>query len=603
MGEKSELPRWDLSPLIESEDPDNIKKSMDECLGRAEVFEEKYKGRISDLSPSEVSDTYSQLDNLRMNWDHLRNYSWLRLTQNVENKTANDIFDYAVQLDTKIRSKLVFFEIEIARALMDRPEIISNSSIDQYRHALEKARNKGEYLLSEQDESLIIEKDLYGIDTWSILHQKLKSTRKYKVVIKDEEKDMGFTEIMSIAEGSPNRESRKAAAEAFYDGVSRDKLVYSSALKCVFGDHLLQVKLRNYPSVLTQSLLANDISQDILDALIDSMKNNTHLIRRFLKLRAKIMGLSKLTGYDISPGRAAPFVESQSNFTWSETKRLIVESFADFDNEAGRFVSDLFERGRIDAGSRPGKSGQAFCTSFPELRTSYILARDIGNISAIATLAHECGHGLHGYYRSEKHKWINFISGSCMAETGSTFGEMLLVDKLLKESDDEETKIAVLDRVLCGLYVSIFYILNDYLFESSVYRAMEKNEVIDGDRLDSLWKKARTEVFGDSVDWIQGQEQCWVIPVQHFMPRYRFYNYPYAFGQLLVFVLYHLYKEEGSSFVPKMKRILSAGGSESPKTLLAEVELDLNDPEFWEVGFKLALTYLDEFEKIVKNRE
>ncbi len=534
-----------------------------------------------------------------MTWSQIASYAMLRQSQNAADNTAKNLVENVFKINTERKSKLVFYEIEIAHTLVDRPKIVNDPAVEEYRHALEKAREKGKYLLSESDEQLIFDKDLYGIDSWSTLHERLRSTQKYKVVINGEEKEMVFAELQTIAESNPDRETRRTAAEAYYKGVVKDRLAYSTALRCVFGDHLNQVKLRKYPSVLTQSLLLNDISKTTLDALITCMKKNTHLIRRFLKLRAKTMGFTKLTGCDISPIRAAPITETQSNIPWSEAKKLVVDSYTEFDKEAGEFVASLFELNRIDAGVRSGKSASGFCTYVPALRTSYIMMGYGGSLSDISTLAHESGHGLHAYYTSEKHKSVNFSPGPCLAETGSIFGEMLLVDKLLNQSKDDETKLAVLDKVFCGLYLMVFYMLNDYLFEHSVFTAMENNEAIDAEKLDTLWMAARTEVFGDSVEWLPGMEQWWVVPVHHFFPRFRFYNYPYSYAQLLVFVLYRLYKQEGSSFVPKMKRILSAGGSESPKTLLAEIGLDVTDPKFWELGFEQAESYLDEYERIV----
>jgi oligoendopeptidase F len=500
-----------------------------------------------------------------------------------------------MKVDSKGKSKLAFYHIEIAKALMDRPEIIKDPSVKEYRHALEKAQALGKYLLSERDEQLIIDKDLHGIDSWSVLHGKLRGTRQCNVIIKGEQKQLAILELITIIEGNLDRETRRAAAEALYEGISNDRLAYSTALKCVFGDHLSQVRLRKQPSVLTQSLLANDIDQTTHDALIASMKKNTHLIRRYFKAKAKAMGLSKLLGYDV----AAPIMESQSNIPWSKAKKLVIDSYTGFDKETGERVARFFEQRRIDASIRPGKTGFGFSASIPSLRTSWIMVNYNGALTDISFLAHELGHALHGYYASEKHKGVNHWSGCCLAETASIFGQMLLVDKLMQESDDNDTKLAALDELLGNFRLMVFVMLNRYLFELSVFTAMENNEAIDAEKLDSLWTAARTEVYGDTVDWLPGMEQWWAVPVHHFMPRFRFYNYSYSFAQLLVFVLYGLYKEQGASFVPKMKRILSAGGSKSPKAILAEVGLDLTDPKFWEIGFKQAQSYLDEFERIV----
>ena len=601
MGERVELPRWDLSQLVESEDPDIVKASMDECLEQATAFEKKYRGRIKELSASEIFELHMELDNSLTEWLQLKHYALLRHSQDVEDKTSIELHEYALKVDAAYRSKLVFQEIELAQTLLERPELVNDSALEEYRHSMERAMEKGKYLLSESDEKLIMNKAVYGVDSWFQLHQQLKNTRKYKVIINGEEKELGFTEIRSIAESSPDRNSRKAATVALYDGISRDKLVYASALKSVFGNYLHEMELRKIPSVLTESLLANDISQTTLDALISTIQTRTPFIRKFLTLRAKIMGLPKLTGYDASPVRLAPINETQSSTPWSEIKRLLIESFSRFDKNAGEFMSDLIEKGRLDVGSRSGKSGQAFCVSVPALRTSYILITRADSL-AITELAHECGHGLHGYYASEKHKWINCFDSSGLIELGSIFGEMLVVDKMLEESPDVDTKLIILDIVLSGVYTLLYFILNAYLFEKRVFDVMQNKEPIDAEKLDEIWMNAQKEIFGDSVDWLPGVGLFWTIPAQYFWPQSKFYNYPYAFGQLLVFALYRLYKEEGSSFVPKMKRILAAGASESPKKLLADVGLDIDDPKFWEIGFELAQEYLDEYDAIVNKK-
>ena len=595
MGKSIAAPEWDLSPLVESEDPELVKKALNDCLISFEKIEENYKGRIKDLTPAAICEFYKELDTAYSTLNQTAYYTYLKQSEDATNSTATELMDYAMKVESKGESKLTFYRIEIAKTLMGRAEIIKDSSLEEYRHALEKAQALGEYLLSERDEQLIIDKDLYGIDSWSVLHERLRGTRQYNVSIKGEQKQMTFLELYAIIDGNPDRETRRAAAEALFEGVSNDRLTYSIALKCVFGDHLNQMKLRRQPSVLTQSLLENDIDNATHDALIASMKKNTHLIRRYLKLRAKAMDLPKLAGYDIT----APIVESQSNIPWSKAKKLVIDSYTKFDKESGEWAASLFEQKRIDASIRPGKTGFGFSASVPSLRTSWIMVNYGGALKDISTLAHEVGHALHGYYASEKHKWTNFRAGSCLAETASIFGQMLLADKLMQESDDDDTKLTALDGLLSNLRLMVFHMLNCYLFELSVFTAMENNEGIDAKKLDSLWTAARTEVFGDTIDWLPGMEQWWAFPVHHFIPRFRFYNYSYSFAQLLVFVLYGLYKEQGASFVPKMKRILSAGGSKSPKAILAEVGLDLSDPKFWETGFKQAQSYLDEFERIV----
>lgn len=592
MGDKNGPPVWDLSPLVESEDPKDVKKAMDECLRDAEKFEEKYKERIIGLTPSGINQLYSELDSIQMRRSHLFSYVFLRRKQDCANRIAEELFGYSMKLYNEFMSKLAFFDIEVARTLVDRPAIVSAPEVAEYRHALEKARERGRYLLSERDEQIMLQKDTYGIDSWWRFHTRLLETREYEISVDGEKKKMGAKQILDYASSRPEREIRKAAVEALYQAISLDRLAHSTALESMFGNHLTQVRLRKYPSVVTPSLMLNDISQTVLDTLIASLKAHIPTIRRYLRVRAEAMGLERLAGYDMSPRLIASIAETQSSIPWADAKRLVIEAYASFDRESGEFVSELFEKRRVNT------LPDGFCVQFPSLRTSYVSAGYNGTVQSILTLAHECGHALHGYYRSEKHKWVNFSTSMCLAETASVFGEMLVADELLGETEEDHTRLAALDTVLTMLFKSIYYQLNAYLFELSVFRSMENNEAIDATKLDEMWMAARNEVFGDSIEWLPGMEQWWMIPVHYYKTFTRFYNYPYAFAQLVALVLYQRYKE-GASFLPKIKRILSAGGSESPQTLLTEIGLDLTNPEFWDAGFELAESYLDQFEQIV----
>lgn len=597
MGERDEIPAWDISPLVEKEEPEYVKGFIDGVLERAKSFEDKYKGRISSLSPEEMLKLWTDHDNLWTEIWEPYSYAYLAYAADSSDSGKSSLFEYARKAHAELEACSKSMKMELSKMLQERPDILNESVIVEYKHALEKLKEEGRYYLSETEERLILRKDRHGIDSWSFLHGALRGSRRYEIEIDGEKQELGYIELSNLIMSSPDRELRRNASESLHVGLSTDRLVWSYALRSVFSDFVDSVRMRKYPDVYTQSLVWNDIDRDTLDALISTMKNHTVLIHRYLKLKARIMELPKLCSYDLD----APVSDSTDKITWSEARRLIGDSFLEFDQESGEFAESLFERRRIDAALRSGKTSYGECFSVPSLNTSWIMINFDESLMTTNYLAHEIGHALHSFLASKEHLWTNIWAGWCLSECASIFGQLLLNEKLLAQADDNAAKISLICSILDNFRLMVFDMLVRFIFETNALTAVEHDENLDADKLDSIWAEARSEVYGDIVDWPPEMDSnnWWIGPPHHYMPNFRFYNYPYSFGQILAFALYGMYKKEGSKFVPKLKRVLSAGGSIAPKELLSEIGFDIATTEFWAIGFKQAIDFLENLERIV----
>ncbi|MBS7633830.1 hypothetical protein KEJ15_09520 [Candidatus Bathyarchaeota archaeon] len=179
----------------------------------------------------------------------------------------------------------------------------------------------------------------------------------------------------------------------------------------------------------------------------------------------------------------------------------------------------------------------------------------------------------------------------------SIFGELLLTEKLLSQATTKAEKQAILATILDEFGMVTFQVSARVFFEQSLYDAIEEGQFLDGETVAKLWVKARDKIYGDSVMWLEAMKWEWTMKPHYYMANYRFYNYPYVFAQLFVFALYKLYKEQGKAFVPKLKNLLAAGSSRSPRTLASEVGFDISDEKFWEKGMKQAEEFIDMLEK------
>ncbi|MHA2151780.1 MAG: M3 family metallopeptidase [Candidatus Thorarchaeota archaeon] len=186
---------------------------------------------------------------------------------------------------------------------------------------------------------------------------------------------------------------------------------------------------------MTQSFISNDVDEDTITALMNTIEKNVGAFRRYLKLKAKALGLETLGNWDID----APIpTTSTKKYTWEEAQKLNVDSYNAFDKESGEWMNEMYERRHIDAMVREGKRSGAFCATWHAGESAYVLQSFNGTVGDVYTSAHELGHALHAYLGTRSQKPSNYEIGSCIAETGSNFGELLLTETLLGQIDSND---------------------------------------------------------------------------------------------------------------------------------------------------------------------
>jgi oligoendopeptidase F len=355
--------------------------------------------------------------------------------------------------------------------------------------------------------------------------------------------------------------------------------------------HNENISLRKFSSPMSVRNLANDIPDEAVTALLEVTKKNAKIFQRYFKMKAKQMGLpsGKLRRYDIY----APVAKSEKPFEYDAAAEMVLESFTAFDPKIGELARRVFEEDRLDSEVRKGKQGGAFCASINPEDTPFVLVNYTGKARDVATLAHELGHAIHAMLASH-HSAFTFHSSLPLAETASTFGEMMLTEKLLAEETDEAVRRDILFKQMDDAFATILRQVYFALFEREAHAMIQKNASVD--ELSAAYIENLKEQFGDSVELSDEFKWEWVsIPHIYHTP---FYVYAYSFGQLLVFSLYQQYKAEGESFKPKYLKILSAGGSEAPAKILAEAGIDISSTKFWQGGFDVLSRMVDELEKV-----
>jgi len=240
---------------------------------------------------------------------------------------------------------------------------------------------------------------------------------------------------------------------------------------------------------------------------------------------------------------------------------------------------------------RKGKRGGAFCATVRPDVTPYVLLNYTGKVRDVATLAHELGHALHSML-AEKHSMLTQHPSLPLAETASVFAEILLTERLLAKEEDVLVRRELLAAAVDDMYATVMRQAFFVRFEQAAHQAILENAAPE--QLNALYLENLREQFGDSVEIAPEFEHEWIsIPHIYNTP---FYCYAYSFGQLLVLALYRRYQQEGDAFKPGYLKLLTYGGSAHPEHILREAGVDMTDPAFWQGGFDVISSMIDELE-------
>ncbi|MFX0040883.1 MAG: M3 family metallopeptidase [Promethearchaeota archaeon] len=589
---------WDLTEIFAGHNDPKITEKMDNLSKQANQFINDYKGKItgSDFTAQKLLELFQKQEKFTADIDEINLYSNRLYVGNMTIPESEALKNRVEDFTTKIAKDVAFLDLEIAKYVSENIKLVDNPILSNYKHKLEQIKRIYPHYLSEMEEQLILEKDQYGVNAWSNLQGKWLNTRKIIVNVEGEEKELSYIEANALLT-HPDRATRISANKSIYGLLGNEEYVFSSALRSICGDWLNNSKRRKHDSPMHDSLIVNDTNQEIINNLMKAIEEGAGVYRKYLNLKAKILGYPKLNCADV---RAPLSIAPHKNYTWDEAKKLTVQAYGRFDQEFVDIVTDMFNRNHIDASPRNGKRNGANCAAWFNNKSAFILMTFTGELHDIFTLIHELGHAIHDYLAIEEQTYFNYHAGFTVAEVASTFGELLLTDLLLETAKSKEEKMRILAHVLDDAGQAAFQVSARVWFEQDLYKALDIGENLDGKTISKYWCAGRDKIYGDSVEWFDEMDWEWTMKPHYYIPNFRFYNYPYVYAQLFVYALYQTYKKEGKVFVPKFKKLLAAGGSVSPEKLGKIVGLDITKKDFWKLGIKQYGDFVNQLADLIK---
>ncbi len=580
--------RWSLNDLLDAPDGprfNDYHSQLDELLNEFEAARSILSPEMPLPDFARVLDTYEAIN---VSLRHLVGYALLWFTEDTQKQEALIYKARMDQLAADVQNRTLFFSLWFKSLEDAQADRLIAASGDR-RYYLEATRHFKPYTLSEAEEKLINIKDVNGIDALVQLYDMITSKFEFILEVDGEKKTMTRDELGSYVR-HPSPEVRAGVYQELYRVYGDQRLVLSQIYSNRVRDwHNESIQLRGYRAPISVRNLANDIPDTVTDTLLSVARQNNHLYQRYFKLKAKWIGMPKLRRYDVY----APLLQSEKRYEFGAAVELVLNSYRDFSPTLADHARRVFVENHIDSELRTGKRSGAFCYSpLPQL-APWVLINFAGRARDVATLAHELGHAVHALMAQE-HSVLTFHSSLPLAETASTFGEMLLTDRLLKAEDDVAVRRDLLADKIDDTYATIQRQAYFTIFERDAHRLVIENK--SADEIAAYYLTNLQEQFGDAMDI--GDEFKWEwISIPHFY-HVPFYTYAYSFGQLFALALYQMYRQEGKSFEPKYLKILASGGSEEPARILASVGIDMASPAFWQGGFDFIAGLVDDLEAL-----
>jgi oligoendopeptidase F len=581
-----QLSRWSLGDLFPAHDSQEMKAAFEEIKARVADFESKRDMLNDDIVHDDFMALIRQVEEITQEVSRIGYYGALWYTEDTQNQGAQNFQAQVDQFGAEIQNRVLFFSLwwkslddDVAARLM--------KDTGDYSYWLEEMRNFKPHTLSEAEEKIINIKDVTGFNAINTIYDTITNRYVFKLNVNGEEKELTRGELM-VYFYQHDPELRAAAYQELYRVYGEDGAILGMMYQNLVRDWKNEnVDLRNFASPMSVRNLSNDIPDEVVDTLLEVSRKNASVFQRYFKLKALWLGMERIRRYDVY----APVVKSEKEYEYAEAVGMVLESFDEFHPKIATLAKRVFDEEHLDSEVRTGKMSGAFCASVQPGLTPWVLTNYQGKANDVATLAHELGHAIHSML-AEDHSQFTFHSSLPLAETASTFGQMLLVDLLLEGETDEDVRRDMLFKQIDDAYATIMRQIYFALFERQAHQMTQEGATVD--ELSKAYMENLEEQFGDSVELSDEFRWEWVsIPHIYGTP---FYVYAYSFGQLLVFSLYQQYLAEGEAFKPRLMKILSAGGSDAPARILDEAGIDIRQAEFWQGGFDVISNLIDQLE-------
>ena len=582
--------KWNLDDLVKNPTRKTFDKKINEIKKQSEKFAKNKSQLKANISSKKFQQLLHEIEDITEKSSKIGGYAGLKFSENTQSDEATALLNRISQFGSIIENKMLFFDLWWKKQIDDKNAKRLIKEAGELADYLRYKRLVAKYALTEPEEKIINTLDVTGISALVKIYDKITNAFRYTVNLNGKKKIMSREELTTLVR-SKNPKIREAAYKSLLTKYQDNKGVIGQIYQNIALNWKNEgIDMRGFESPISIQNISNDVDDKTIDVMLNVCKKNAPIFQNYFKQKAKRVGVKKLRRYDLyAPSKRSA---TENNYTFDQGTKLVLDSLNRFSPQIAEYASRIFNENHIDYSLRHGKRDGAFCSTPLPYITPFVLINYTGKIRDVFTLAHEIGHGVHSVAASQKSILVS-DAPLPLAETASTYSELLLYDNISNQVSDSE-KATMLSDKIDDFYATIGRQSFFTLFEIEAHKQIADSITVDD--ISNIYRRNLKEQFGDSIDISDDFGIEWsCIPHFYHSP---FYCYSYSFGNLLAVSLFQTYKNEGESFVSTYTDILSAGGSQKPEKLLKEHGLDITKPKFWQSGFDYIEKQVKDLEKL-----
>jgi oligoendopeptidase F len=587
---------WDLSELYA--DVASWEKARDQLPSRfAEL--EPYRGTLSD-GASNLEEALALLFDVRKEFMRLNVYASMLSDMDLREAGPQGMSQSMVQLGADLRTKIAWIDPEILTIPAETIDgfLESEPGLKPYRRYLERLNMKRAHMLDTEGEELMGLGAMVAGDGDTVGGLLLDAEIPWKTITLVDGSQLRV-DVSGYARGraSANRLDRIGSYAAFYSQLDAFKQTLAAALANTVKMHLVNTRARSYDDTLDASLSPSEIDTAVYNMLVEEVNHALPTLQRYLKLRARMLGISDLGYHDLYP----PLVgEVEAEYSWEKTKELVLDSFAPLGQEYVEYVQHALDNRWVDVFPRDGKRSGAYMSGSAYDVHPYMLLNHQDDYRCASTLAHEAGHMMHSAFSSKAQPYPTARYDTFVAEVASVTNEWLFFDHNMKLAGSDREKLAILGHFLEGARTTVFRQTMFAEFERLIHQEVEQGRPLTADRMNEIYLDLLRRYHGhdDGVCTIDERYAVEWAFIPHF--HYNYYVYAYATSFIAGTAFSDQILSGTNGGVERyMDNLLSAGSSQAPVQILKSAGVDMTTPAPFRAFVKAMNDIMDQIEEIL----
>lgn len=585
------MPRWDMAvvyPSLDSPEYAEAFRSLSGGIQRLKEAFDRYEIEEGRIYPGDCVQAYEKaveaLNDLLKQFRVVGSYTSCTLAADTRDATAQaKTSELNVQYAElrKLQNRFTGW-----LGTLDIDDLLARSNVARdLEYSLRKAQIQARHLMSASEESLAADLGLTGHVAWSNLHSDMTSQLEVEV----DGRKMPMSAVRNLS-SDPDREVRRRAYEAELAAWRTVEVPLAAAMNAIKGEIGTLCRRRGWSSPLEEALFHANIDRQTLDSMMLAAEESFPMFRRYLKAKAKALGLERLAWYDLF----APVGGSTRSWGVEDAQSFVAANFGNYSDKMRAFAERSFRERWIDWEPRAGKVGGAFCSGIRE-DESRILMNYEPTFAWVSTLAHELGHGYHNLCLADRSP-LQRDTPMTLAETASIFCETIVKRAALQEGSAEE-RLSILEGSVQGFCQVVVDITSRYLYETSVFDGRESRNLSAAEMCAAM-EDAQRKTYGDGLEDGALHPYMWAVK-PHYYDRYSYYNFPYMFGLLFGLGLYARYESDPDGFRSSYDDLLSSTGLASADALASRFGIDIRTPGFWRDSLAVIQKDIEAFEQAV----